>query len=297
MKSVNKFNSIKEQVIEKLLALCAYLTIITTLSIVFVLLFETIDFFKIVSFSEFFLGTKWEPLIAKEFGVLPLLAGTLLIVLGSALISIPLGLLTAIYLSQFASSRARNIIKPILEVLAGIPTVVYGYFAITFITPLLQNIFPSTEIFNAASGCIVVGVMVLPMVASLCDDAMQSIPKNLKQGGYALGATPYEVIRGVIIPASFSGIVASFILALSRAFGETMAVTLAAGSTPNMTLNPLESIQTMTAYIVQVSLGDTPAGGIEYMTIFAVASVLFIITFIMNVISNYVMNKYREVYE
>ena len=199
MKSVNKFNSIKEQVIEKLLALCAYLTIITTLSIVVVLLFETIDFFKIVSFSEFFLGTKWEPLIAKEFGVLPLLAGTLLIVLGSALISIPLGLLTAVYLSQFASSRARNIIKPILEVLAGIPTVVYGYFAITFITPLLQNIFPSTEIFNAASGCIVVGVMVLPMVASLCDDAMQSIPKNLKQGGYALGATPYEVIRGVII--------------------------------------------------------------------------------------------------
>tara|TARA_A100001011_G_scaffold160732_1_gene169138 strand:+ start:1475 stop:2413 length:939 start_codon:yes stop_codon:yes gene_type:complete len=291
------FKEIKEQAIERLLALSAYLSIFTTIGIVAVLLFETADFFKFVSPLEFFFGTEWEPLLNERYGILPLLSGTFLIVAGSALISIPLGLLTAVYLGQFASKKAREIIKPVLEVLAGIPTVVYGYFAILFITPALQSIFPQTEIFNAASGCIVVGIMILPTVASLCDDAMQSIPKNIKQGGYALGATPYEVIKDVMIPASFSGIVASFILALSRAFGETMAVTLAAGSTPNMTLNPLQSIQTMTAYIVQVSLGDTPAGGVEYMTIFAVASVLFFITFSMNIISNYIMNKYRDVYE
>ena len=243
------------------------------------------------------MGTEWEPLLAEKYGILPLLTGTLVIVLGSGLISIPLGLLTAVYLSQFASKKTRNTIKPILEVLAGIPTVVYGYFAILFVTPVIQAIFPETEIFNAASACIVVGIMILPTVASLCDDAMQAIPKNIKQGAYALGATPYEVIKGVLIPSSFSGIVASFILALSRAFGETMAVTLAAGATPNMTFNPMESIQTMTAYIVQVSLGDTPAGGIEYQTIFAVASLLFVITFMMNIISNYIMNKFREVYE
>lgn len=297
LKKYNSITAIKEQAIEKSLALCAYLSILTTTGIIFVLLFETIDFFKVVSFSEFFLGTEWEPLLAEKYGILPLLTGTLIIVLGSGLISIPLGLLTAVYLSQFASKKTRNTIKPILEVLAGIPTVVYGYFAILFVTPAIQTIFPETEIFNAASACIVVGIMILPTVASLCDDAMQAIPKNIKQGAYALGATPYEVIKGVLIPSSFSGIVASFILALSRAFGETMAVTLAAGATPNMTFNPMESIQTMTAYIVQVSLGDTPAGGIEYQTIFAVASVLFVITFMMNIISNYIMNKFREVYE
>lgn len=288
----------KEQVIEKLLALCAYLSIFTTIGIISVLCFETIDFFKIVSFREFFLGTRWEPLLVPQtFGILPLLSGTLIIVIGSALISIPMGVLTAVYLSQFASKKTRNIIKPILEVLAGIPTVVYGFFALTFVTPTIRIFFESTEIFNAASGCIVVGIMILPMVASLCDDALNAIPKDLKQGGYALGTTSYEVIKGIMIPAGFSGIIASFVLALSRAFGETMAVTLAAGATPKIALNPLEGIQTMTAYIVQVSLGDTPAGGIEYLTIFAVASLLFLVTFSMNIFSNFIMNRYREEYE
>lgn len=283
---------------EKLLALCAYLTVLTTILIVYILLTESFQFFKTVSIAEFMFGTRWEPLLdPKSFGVLPLLFGTLMIVVGSAFVCIPIGLTTAIFLSQYASKKVRRIIKPVLEVLAGIPTVVYGYFALTFITPILRIFIPDTEIFNALSGAIVVGIMILPMVASLCDDALQAVPKSLKQGGYALGTTSYEVTTGIMIPSAFSGIMASFVLAISRAFGETMAVTLAAGATPRFTLNPLESIQTMTAYIVQVSLGDTPAGGIEYQTIFAVAGLLFLVTLVMNLLSNFIMNKYREVYE
>lgn len=283
---------------EKLLALCAYLTVLTTILIVYILLTESFQFFKTVSIAEFLFGTRWEPLLEpKSFGVLPLLFGTLMIVVGSAFVCIPIGLTTAIFLSQYASKKVRRIIKPVLEVLAGIPTVVYGYFALTFITPILRVFIPDTEIFNALSGAIVVGIMILPMVASLCDDALQAVPKSLKQGGYALGTTSYEVTTGIMIPSAFSGIMASFVLAISRAFGETMAVTLAAGATPRFTLNPLESIQTMTAYIVQVSLGDTPAGGIEYQTIFAVAGLLFLVTLVMNLVSNFIMNKYREVYE
>jgi phosphate transport system permease protein len=285
-------------VAEKLLALCAYLTVLTTILIVYILLTESFQFFKTVSMAEFMFGTRWEPLLdPKSFGVLPLLFGTLMIVVGSAFVCIPIGLTTAIFLSQYASKKVRRIIKPVLEVLAGIPTVVYGYFALTFITPILRIFIPDTEIFNALSGAIVVGIMILPMVASLCDDALQAVPKSLKQGGYALGTTSYEVTTGIMIPSAFSGIMASFVLAISRAFGETMAVTLAAGATPRFTLNPLESIQTMTAYIVQVSLGDTPAGGIEYQTIFAVAGLLFLVTLVMNLLSNFIMNKYREVYE
>ena len=295
---MKNINNIKEWYEESLFDLCSYLSILTTILIIYILVSESYNFFKIVSFSEFLFGTRWEPLLEpKSFGVLPLLFGTLMIVIGSAFICIPLGLIIAIYLSQYATKKARSIIKPILEILAGIPTVVYGYFALTFITPILRTILPETEIFNAASGAIVVGIMILPMVASLCDDALQSVPKSLKEGGYALGTTSNEVIRGILIPSAFSGIVASFVLALSRAFGETMAVTLAAGATPQFTLNPLESIQTMTAYIVQVSLGDTPQGGIEYQTIFAVAGLLFIVTLMMNLFSNYIMHKYREVYD
>ena len=293
-----KSNYYKELVAEKLLALCAYLTVLTTILIVYILLTESFQFFKTVSMAEFMFGTRWEPLLdPKSFGVLPLLFGTLMIVAGSAFVCIPIGLTTAIFLSQYASKKVRRIIKPVLEVLAGIPTVVYGYFALTFITPILRIFIPDTEIFNALSGAIVVGIMILPMVASLCDDALQAVPKSLKQGGYALGTTSYEVTTGIMIPSAFSGIMASFVLAISRAFGETMAVTLAAGATPRFTLNPLESIQTMTAYIVQVSLGDTPAGGIEYQTIFAVAGLLFLVTLVMNLLSNFIMNKYREVYE
>ena len=283
---------------ESLFALCSYISIITTSLIIYILLSESLEFFKIISLTEFLFGTHWEPLLEpKSFGVLPLLFETLSIVIGSAFICIPLGLVIAVYLSQYASIKTRRIIKPILEILAGIPTVVYGYFALTFITPILRIFLPSTEIFNALSGSIVVGIMILPMVSSLCDDALQAVPKSLKEGGYALGTTSFEVIKGILVPSAFSGIVASFVLAISRAFGETMAVTLAAGATPQFTLNPLESIQTMTAYIVQVSLGDTPAGGIEYQTIFAVAALLFTVTLLMNLISNFIMNKYREEYD
>ena len=293
----NKIN-FTERIFEKIFAFSSYISILTTTLIIYILFTESYTFFSNIPIADFLFGTHWEPLLEpKSFGVLPLLFGTLMIVIGSAFICIPMGLIIAIYLSQYASKKTRRIIKPILEILAGIPTVVYGYFALTFITPILRTFIPSTEIFNAASGAIVVGIMILPMVASLCDDALRSVPKSLKEGGFALGTTSFEVIRGILVPSAFSGIMASFVLAISRAFGETMAVTLAAGATPRFTVNPLESIQTMTAYIVQVSLGDTPQGGIEYQTIFAVAALLFIVTLIMNLISNFIMNKYREVYD
>ena len=293
----NKKN-LTERIFEKIFAFSSYVSILTTTLIIYILFTESYTFFSNIPIADFLFGTHWEPLLEpKSFGVLPLLFGTLMIVIGSAFICIPMGLIIAIYLSQYASKKTRRIIKPILEILAGIPTVVYGYFELTFITPILRTFIPSTEIFNAASGAIVVGIMILPMVASLCDDALRSVPKSLKEGGFALGTTSFEVIRGILVPSAFSGIMASFVLAISRAFGETMAVTLAAGATPRFTVNPLESIQTMTAYIVQVSLGDTPQGGIEYQTIFAVAALLFIVTLIMNLISNFIMNKYREVYD
>ncbi len=278
--------------------LCAVLSILTTASIIVVLARGAFSFFEEVPVFDFLAGTRWTPLLEpRYFGVLPLVCGTLLVVFGSALIALPIGLLCAIYLGEFASDRVRRVVKPVLEILAGIPTVVYGYFALTFITPLLGKVFPSIQVFNAASASIVVGIMILPMVASLCDDAIRAVPDSLRQGAYALGATPFEVTTRVVVPASLSGLIASFVLAASRAVGETMAVTLAAGATPKMTLNPLESIQTMTAYIVQVSLGDTPAGGVEYRTIFAVAALLFLITLAMNVISHKVLRRFREVYE
>ena len=287
-----------EEIIRGLLFLAAFLSVITTFSIVAVLAQEAATFFSEVSFWDFLSGTKWTPLLEpRSFGVLPLVGGTLLIVVGAALIAIPIGLASAIYLAEYSSDQVRSVVKPILEVLAGIPTVVYGYFALTFITPLLEIVLPSTKIFNAASGSIVVGIMVLPMVASLCDDALRAVPSSLRQAGYALGATQFEVILRVALPAALSGIMASFVLAASRAIGETMAVTLAAGATPKLTFNPLESIQTMTAYIVQVSLGDTPAGTVEYQTIFAVASLLFAITLSLNIFAQRILNRFREVYD
>ena len=287
-----------ERVIYSILAFSAFLSVITTIGIIFVLTTESAEFFKEVSFFEFLFGTRWEPLLEpKSFGVLPLVSGTITIVIGAGLIALPIGIMTAIYLSEYASPKTRSTIKPTLEILAGIPTVVYGYFALTFITPLIRTVFPATQIFNSASASIVVGIMILPMVASLCDDAIRSVPTSLRQGGFSMGATTFEVTKSIVVPGAFSGIIASFVLALSRAFGETMAVTLAAGATPNLTINPLESIQTMTAYIVQVSLGDTPAGGIEYQTIFAVGALLFFVTLSMNIFANHIMNKYREVHE
>jgi phosphate transport system permease protein len=277
-----------------LLFLCAALSVLTTAGIVFVLGRESSHFFAHVPVTEFVFGTHWAPLLEpRSFGVLPLVSGTLQIVLGSGLIAIPTGLATGLYLSEYASPRVKGILKPVLEVLAGIPTVVYGYFAITTVTPFLQVLLPATEVFNAASGAIVVGIMILPMVASLCEDALSSVPSSLRQGGFALGATKAEVATHIVMPAATSGIIASFVLALSRAIGETMAVTLAAGATPNLHLNPLGSIQTMTAYVVQVCLGDTPAGTIEYQTIFAVGALLFVITLVMNIGAHQLVRRFR----
>ncbi len=288
----------KEEGIKIVFFVCALLSVATTVSIILTLARETFSFFQDVPILDFLFGTRWTPLLEpRSFGVLPLVCGTFLIVAGAAVIAIPVGLGSAIYLSEYASGGIRSIIKPILEILAGIPTVVYGYFALTFVTPALSVIFPNIRIFNAAAASIVVGIMVLPMIASLCDDALRAVPGSLREGAYALGATQFEVTTRVVLPASLSGVAASFILALSRVIGETMAVTLAAGATPNLTLNPLESVQTMTAYIVQVSLGDTPAGTVEYKTIFAIASLLFTITFVINIISYKVMRRFREVYE
>ncbi len=287
-----------EAILRQLFFVCAFISVLTTVIVIGILAVETSSFFEEVSVTDFLFGTEWRPLLEpKAYGILPLLGGTMLIVVGSSIVALPVGLACAVYLSEYASDRARNIIKPVLEVLAGIPTVVYGYFAISFVTPGLRLVFDDVQIFNAASAAIVVGIMVLPMVASLCDDALRSVPSSLREGAYSVGATSYEVTARVVVPAALSGIFAAFVLAVSRAIGETMAVTLAAGATPNLTLNPLESIQTMTAYIVQVSLGDTPSGGLAYKTLFAVASVLFTITLVMNLLANKVMRKYQEVYE
>jgi len=288
----------KEEAVRSLLFLSASVSVVTTLGIVIVLFHEGASFFDEVGILEFLTGTRWTPLLEpRHFGVLPLICGTFLIVLGSAAIALPVGLASALYLSEYAGKRTRRIIKPILEVLAGVPTVVYGYFALTSITPLLRIVFPETQVFNAASASIVVGIMILPMVASLCDDALRAVPTALRQAAYALGATSLEVSTRVVVPSALSGIFAAFVLAVSRAIGETMAVTLAAGATPNLTANPLESIQTMTAYIVQVSLGDTPHGTVEYKTIFAVAALLFLITLSLNVVANRVLQRYREEYQ
>lgn len=288
-------NKSVNQIARLLLGASAFFSILITLAIIYVLGSESLSFFKEVSVFDFLFGTRWEPLLEpKSFGVLPLVSGTMIVVLFSGILAIPTGLMTAIYLSEYALPKTRNILKPVLEILSGIPTIVYGHFALTFVTPILQKIFPNTEVFNALSASIVVAIMILPMVTSLCDDAIKGVPDSLKFGGYALGATSTEVVFGIVLPASFSRIIAAFILAISRAMGETMAVTLAAGASPVLATNPLGSIQTMTAYIVQISLGDTPAGGIEYLTSFAVAALLFLMTLMMNIVGHRLMRRYQE---
>lgn len=280
------------------LGFCTLISVLTTFVIIVILGKESLGFFNLVPITDFILGTRWVPLLEPtSYGVLPLVWGTMLITFGAALIAIPIGLSSAIYLSEYASDRMRSILKPILELLAGIPTVVYGYFALTFVTPLLKLVFPTIQIFNALSGAIVVGIMILPMIATLSDNALRAVPNTLRHGAYALGATSFEVTTQVVVPAGLSGILASFLLAISRAIGETMAVTLAAGATPNLSFTFLESIQTMTAFIVQISLGDTPAGGTAYKTLFAVAGLLFLITLIFNLFSQWVLKRYQENYD
>lgn len=286
-----------ETVIRWLCFGAAAVSILTTVGIVFVLVKEAYLFFRQVSPIDFFTGTRWAPLFQpRSFGVLPLIVGTLMITVGAGLIAIPLGTLVGLYLSEYASVRVRAVVKPALEILAGIPTVVYGYFGVFFVTPLLRAFVPSVEVFNAASGAIVVGIMILPLVSSLCEDALSAVPRGLREGAYALGATKFEVSWRTVFPAALSGIMASFVLALSRAVGETMAVTLAAGMSPKLTFNPAESIQTMTAYIVQISRGDTPAGTVEYQTIFAVGVTLFAFTMAMNILAIRLVKRFRQVY-
>ncbi|MEZ4744309.1 MAG: phosphate ABC transporter permease subunit PstC [Bdellovibrionota bacterium] len=260
------------------------ITVMITIAVVFFLGKESYGFFAEIPLVDFLFGKNWAPLLEpKSFGVLPLVCGTFIILIWSMLLAVPCGILVATFLNEFANNKVHAIIKPTLEILAGIPTVVYGYFALTWVTPFLKNLFPDLQMFNGISAAIVVAIMILPMVSSLCDDAFRSIPENLRSGAYALGATPFEVISRIVIPAAGSRVMAAIALAMSRAIGETMAVTLAAGATPKFGLDPTGSIQTMTAYIVQVSLGDVPADGIEYKTCFAVASLLFLITFTLNI--------------
>ncbi|XVH32363.1 phosphate ABC transporter permease subunit PstC [Haloferacaceae archaeon DSL9] len=277
---------------------CAFLTILTTFGIIAVLVEGSVSFFRAVSFVEFFTTAEWSPIIRpRSYGILPLVWGTMMIVVGSAVIALPVGTATAIYLSEYATDRVRRIVKPTLEILAGVPTIVYGFFALSFITPQLQRVFPQTGTFNAAAGAIVVGVMIIPMVSSLSEDAMSAVPDDLRNAAYGLGATKYEVSTQVVVPASVSGITASYILAISRAIGETMAVTLAAGMQPNITSNPLEPIQTMTAYMVQVGISDVSVGSIGYQSLFAVGITLFVMTLAMNILSLWVKSRYREEYQ
>ena len=292
-------SNIGGHLIGAILFLCAGVTVVTTVGIVAILLIEGLSFFREVSAFEFFTGTKWTPLFtSKGFGVLPLVSGTLLIGIGAALVALPLGTLTAVYLSEYASLRVRSILKPLVEVLSGIPTVVYGYFALTFITPFIKDyIWPDAGPYMAISAIIVVGIMIVPIIASISDDALRAVPRELREAAYGVGANRLEVTTRVAFPAALSGIVASYILAISRAIGETMAVTIAAGARPNLTANPFEAVQTMTAYIVSVSLGDTPHGTIEFKTIFAVGLTLFFMTLVMNLISARITRRFREVYD
>ncbi|MCC7475846.1 MAG: phosphate ABC transporter permease subunit PstC [Pirellulales bacterium] len=276
---------------------CALLSIFTTVGIVLVLAVEAFEFFREVPLFDFLTGTEWAPKLAGKFGVLPLVSGTLMVTAGAAMVALPIGLLTAIYLSEYASSEVREVVKPVLEVLAGVPSVVFGYLAVVTVSPWIRTFFPSAGVFNVASASIVVGVMILPMIVSLSEDVLRSVPRSLREAAYALGATKFDVTVKVVVPAAISGIVASFLLALSRAIGETMAVALAAGNSPNMTLNPLEAAQTMTGYIVQVSQGDTPAGSLEYRTIFAVGLALFVSTMFINILAQWFVARVRMKYD
>ena len=286
-----------EFAIERALFVCATVSVLTTGGIIVVLLFETVAFLREVSILEFLTGTEWTPLFSeKHFGVLPLVAGTMLVSAIAMVVALPAGLLAAIYLSEYAPSRLRRIVKPLLEILAGIPSVVYGYFALLFVTPVLQHFIPNLAGFNALGPGIVMGIMILPLVSSLSEDALHAVPSGLREGALALGSTRMQTTLRVVVPAALSGISASFILAVSRAIGETMIVAVAAGQQPRLTANPLVPIETMTAYIVQVSLGDTPAGTLEYRTIFAVGMLLFLMTFLLNLVSNRLRQRFREEY-
>jgi phosphate transport system permease protein len=289
-----------EDVIKGVLALCALISVATTVGIVVALFEPAFEFFGEVSLWDFLSGTEWAPLFEPAaFGVLPLVVGTILVTFLAVLVCAPFGLGAAIYMSEYASTRARKVLKPTLEVLAGIPTVVYGYFALTFVAPLLEDVgLPIVQApFSALSAALVMGVMLIPTVASISEDAMSAVPQDLRDGAYALGSTRMQVATRIVVPAAISGIVASFVLAISRAVGETMIVLIAAGGQPNLTFNPLEAVQTMTAFIGATGQGDVATGTTAYKTIFAVGATLFVMTLVINLVSIRLVRRFREVYE
>ncbi len=287
-----------ERIIQGLLLFAATISILTTAGIVFSLFFETAAFFSEVSIIEFLTETEWTPLFSiKKYGIWPLVSATVLTSAIAMLVAVPLGLIAAIFLSEFSSDNIRRAVKPLLEILAGIPTVVYGYFALTVVTPFLKNFIPTLSIFNSLSAGLVMGVMLIPFVASLSEDSLSAVPNSLREAAYGLGSTRFEVATKVVAPAAISGIVASIVLAFSRAVGETMIVAIAAGQNPRLTFDPTVPVMTMTSYIVQVSLGDTPYGSLSYYTLYAVGFTLFIFTFILNIFSYWMVRKFREVYD
>jgi phosphate transport system permease protein len=289
--------NIKERVIEFILMLAALSAVATTFAIVTILVVESLGFFKTVSIVDFFTDTQWTPLFEDaHYGIMPLIAGTLTTSFIALAVAIPVGTIGAIYLSEFASHKTREIVKPILELLVGVPTVVFGYFALFFVTPMLQHIFPDLPGFNMLGPGIVMGVMIVPYISSVAEDAMRAVPMSMREGSYAMGATRFQTAIRVVTPAAISGIVAAYILGISRAVGETMVVAVAAGQQPNLTFNPMESAATITAYIVQVALGDLPHGSIGYQSIFAAGLVLMVMTLGFNILGHMVRKKYRENY-
>jgi phosphate transport system permease protein len=291
-------NKLVEQIVKFTFLSFALISIATTIGIILSISYEALEFFKEIPIARFLTETQWSPTFAdKKFGIIVLVCGTILTTAISIGIALPVGLLAAICLSEYAPEKLRRILKPALEILAGVPTVVYGYFALLFVTPILKGFIPGLETFNALSAGLVMGVSIIPLVASLSEDAIYAVPNSLRQGSYALGATKRETIVSVVLPSALSGIVASFILAISRAIGETMIVTIAAGQNPQLTVNPFVKVQTMTAYIVQVSKGDTPAGSLVYKTLFAVGAALFLMTLILNVLSFWFVRKFRQKYD
>jgi phosphate transport system permease protein len=292
-----KLRHVQERIIEFILFLAALVSVATTVGIILILLKESYDFFQVVSLWDFLTDTQWTPLFSDaHYGILPLVSGTLVSSMVALLVAIPLGTIIAMYLSEFAPFSVREIAKPFLELLSGVPTIVYGYFALLFVTPLLQYFFPSLPGFNLLSAGLVMGIMIIPTVSSLSEDAMRAVPMNLREGSYAMGATRFQTAIRVVTPAAFSGIAAAYILGISRAVGETMILAVAAGMQPNLTWNPMEPAATITAYIVQVALGDLPHGSIGYQTIFAAGLTLALITLFFNVLGHLLRRRYRQVY-
>lgn len=298
MKTKTHHISFKERFIEWIMMACSLVTVFTTIGIILVLTLETLKFFSEVSIIDFLTDTQWTPLFSeKHFGILPLLSGTLLTTTIAILFAVPVGLIIAIYLNEYAPQKFTSIIKPILEILASVPTVVYGFFALQFVTPLLQTFIPGLRGFNALSPGLVMGVMIIPYITSLSEDALRSVPRSLREASYGMGATKFQTAFRVMVPAASSGIIVAIILAISRALGETMIVAIAAGQEPKLTFNPKESVETITTYIVQVSMGDVPQDSLEYRTIFAAGLTLFVFTFILNNISFWIRKRYQNKYE